>query len=140
VDYRHDDFAAAVHDLTGGRGVDVVLDCIGGPYLSRNLEVLRTGGTVVVIGLMGGRSSDIDLATVLRRHLRVVGSTLRSRSDGFKRDLVRAFVKRFGDALAGGELQPVVDRVVPLGEAESAHEALEAGEVFGKIVLSVTGT
>lgn len=137
VDYHHDDFVAAVHDLTGGQGVDVVLDCIGAPYLSRNLEAVRKGGTVVVIGLMGGRSSEIDLATILRRHLRLVGSTLRSRSAWFKRDLVRAFEERLGDALSGGELQPVVDRVVPLEKAESAHEALTAGEVFGKVVLSI---
>jgi putative PIG3 family NAD(P)H quinone oxidoreductase len=139
VDYHHDDFVAAAHELTGGEGVDVVLDCIGGPYLARNLEAVRTGGTVVFIGLMGGRRSEIDLATVLRRHLRLVGSTLRSRTDAFKRDLVRTFGERFGHALTAGELQPVIDRVVPFEEAASAHDVLESGDVFGKVVLSVAG-
>ena len=137
VDYHDGDFVAAAHELTDGEGVDVVLDCVGGPYLDRNLAAVRDGGSVIVIGLMGGRHADLDLAALLGRHIRLLGSTLRSRSPEFKRDLVRAFEERFGTAIASGRLRPVIDRVVPLAEAEAAHAALAAGDVFGKVVLQV---
>jgi putative PIG3 family NAD(P)H quinone oxidoreductase len=137
VDYHTDDFVTAAQGLTEGLGVDVVLDCIGGPYLERNLAAVRDGGRVVVIGLMGGRTAELDLAIVLRRHIHLLGSTLRSRATEFKRDLVRAFLDRFGVALEAGELRPVVDRVLPLADAERAHAALTAGDVFGKLVLTI---
>jgi len=137
IDYHDGDFVEAARELTDGAGVDVVLDCIGGPYLERNLAAVRDGGRVVVIGLMGGRRAELDLATLLRRHIHIVGSTLRSRPPEFKRDLVRGFEDRFGPALACGDLRPVVDRVLPLRRAERAHAALADGGVFGKIVLDV---
>ncbi len=140
VDYHTDDFVDAARELTTGTGVDVVLDCIGGPYLERNLTAVRDGGRVVVIGLMGGRTAELDLATILRRHVHLIGSTLRSRTPEFKSDLMRRFEDRFGAALASGDLRPVVDRVMPLADADRAHTALADGEVFGKVVLDVDGT
>lgn len=140
VDYHTDDFVEAARDLTDGAGVDVVLDCVGGPYLETNLAAARDGGRVLVIGLMGGRRAELDLATLLRRHVHLLGSTLRSRTPEFKRDLVRSFTDRFGQPLASGDLQTVVDRVIPWARAEHAHEALAGGGVFGKIVLDVDPT
>lgn len=135
VNYREGDFVAVCQEATGGRGVDVVLDSIGAPYLERNLAALAIGGRLVLIGLMGGAKAEISLATLLVRRLQVIGSTLRARPSDEKAAIVRGFLARFGAALEKGEVRPVVDRVVPLAEAESAHRAMQASEHFGKLVL-----
>ena len=137
VDYRQDDFAAAAREATGGRGVDVVLDSIGAPYLEKNLASLAVGGRLVLIGLMGGAKAEIGLAQLLLRRLRVIGSTLRARPVGEKAQIVAAFQARFGPSLEKGEIRPVVDRVLPLEQAAEAHRAVQASEHFGKIVLRV---
>jgi putative PIG3 family NAD(P)H quinone oxidoreductase len=137
VCYRSEDFVAAARALTSGRGVDVVLDHVGGPYLARNLEALRPSGRLVVIGLMGGAQATLDLALLLRRHLTITGSTLRSRPFAEKAQLVTSFESRFGDALRTGALRPVIDRVLPLAAAAQAHRVVEASEHFGKVVLGV---
>jgi putative PIG3 family NAD(P)H quinone oxidoreductase len=121
VNYREGDFVAAARDATAGQGVDVVLDSIGAPYLERNLEALRVGGRLVLIGLMGGAKAEINLGALLARRLQVIGSTLRARPVGEKAALVEAFLDRFGSALEKGQLVPVVDRVLPLGEAGEAE-------------------
>ncbi len=137
VNYRDGDFVAAAAQATGGRGVDVVLDSIGAPYLERNLSALAVGGRLVLIGLMGGAKAELNLAALLVRRLSVIGSTLRARSVEEKAELVSAFLARFGAALERGEITPVVDRVLPLAEAAIAHRAMKASEHFGKIVLRV---
>jgi len=137
VDYRSGDFVAASRELGGGAGVDVVLDSIGAPYLARNLASLRTGGRLVVIGLMGGAKAELPLAELLARRLQVIGSTLRARPEAEKAALVAAFLQRFAPLLADGRLRPVVDRVLPLADAAEAHRAMKASEHFGKIVLRV---
>jgi len=130
-------FAGAVLEATGGRGVDVVLDSIGAPYLAQHLECLAAGGRLVIIGLMGGARSEVDLAAVLRKRITIVGSTLRARSPEEKAGIVGYFRDRFGAALERGELRPVVHAVLPLADAQRAHEMLEASEHFGKVVLRV---
>jgi putative PIG3 family NAD(P)H quinone oxidoreductase len=137
VNYREGDFVAAAKQATGGRGVDVVLDSIGAPYLERNLAALATGGRLVLIGLMGGAKAELNLAAVLARRLSVIGSTLRARSVEEKAEIVAALLARFGDALAEGAITPVVDRVLPLAAAGEAHRAMKASEHFGKIALRV---
>jgi putative PIG3 family NAD(P)H quinone oxidoreductase len=137
VNYHDGDFVAAAQQATGGRGVDVVLDSIGAPYLERNLSALAVGGRLVLIGLMGGAKAELNLAALLARRLSVIGSTLRARSVEEKADLVAAFRARFGDALESGAITPVVDRVLPLAEAGEAHRAMKASEHFGKIALRV---
>jgi putative PIG3 family NAD(P)H quinone oxidoreductase len=137
VNYREGDFAPACRELTGGHGVDVVLDHIGAPYLARNLAALATDGVLVLIGLMGGAKAEIDLAQLLVRRLCVVGSTLRARPPDEKARIVAGFLARFGDALAQGAIRPVVDRVLPLERVGEAHRAMKASEHFGKIVLRV---
>jgi putative PIG3 family NAD(P)H quinone oxidoreductase len=137
VNYREGDFVAAAQRATSGRGVDVVLDSIGAPYLERNLAALAIGGRLVLIGLMGGAKTEINLAALLGRRLSVIGSTLRARPVEEKAELVAAFLARFGDALAAGALTPVVDRVLPLADAGEAHRAMKASEHFGKIALRV---
>jgi len=135
--HREEDFAARTLEDTGGSGVDVVLDCIGGLYLERHLEVLTVGGRLVVIGLQGGATAEIDLARLMRRRLSVTGSTLRARPVEEKGRIIRAFLDRFGADLEGGRIKPVIDRVLPIEEAADAHRAMAAGEVFGKLVLKV---
>ena len=137
VNYRSGDFVAACREATGGRGVDVVLDSIGAPYLARNLDALAVGGRLVLIGLMGGARAEIQLATLLVKRLSVVGSTLRARPPDEKAGIVARFWQRFGARIEKGELRPRVDRVLPLERAAEAHRAMQASEHFGKIVLRV---
>ncbi len=137
VDYRKEDFAAVARDAAGGRGVDVVLDSIGAPYLEKNLASLAVGGRLVLIGLMGGAKAEIGLAQLLLRRLQLIGSTLRARPVEEKAQIVAAFQARFGPALEKGEIRPVVDRVLPLEQVAEAHRAVQASEHFGKIVLRV---
>jgi len=137
VNYRSEDFLEAVKKATDGAGVDVVLDSIGAPYLESNLKSLAVGGSLVLIGLMGGAKAEINLALLLARRLQVIGSTLRARPAAEKAALVAAFATRFGPQLADGRLRPVIDRVLPLDAAGDAHRAMKASEHFGKIVLRV---
>ncbi len=137
IDYNREDFGARIRELTGGRGVDVVLDCIGGPYFERNVASLAVGGRLVVIGLTGGASSEINLAVLMLRRLHVIGSTLRTRSVAEKAAIVASFQARFGDAVAAGRLGVIVDRVLPLAQAPDAHRAVAASEHFGKVILRV---
>ena len=137
INYRAGDFAPAVLDATGGHGVAVILDCIGGRYLAPNLACLATEGRLILIGLMGGARAEIDLASLLLRRLHVIGSTLRARPVVEKERIVSAFERRFGDALGGGRLRPVIDRVLPLADAAEAHRVVQASEHFGKVVLRV---
>jgi NADPH:quinone reductase-like Zn-dependent oxidoreductase len=139
VNYRTGDFAAEALEKTGGRGVDVVLDSIGAPYLGSNLKSLAVGGRLVLIGLMGGARGEINLASLLTRRLQVIGSTLRARPVTEKAAIVTGFLDRFGADLASGRIGPVVDRVVPLEQVADAHRAMKASEHFGKIVLQVAG-
>jgi putative PIG3 family NAD(P)H quinone oxidoreductase len=136
VNYRTGDFVEGAKELTGGEGVDVVLDSIGAPYLERNLKALRTGGRLVLIGLMGGAKTELHLGALLVRRLHVIGSTLRARPADEKAGIVRGFEARFGEALAAGRIGPVIDRVLPMERAEEAHGAMQASEHFGKIVLT----
>jgi putative PIG3 family NAD(P)H quinone oxidoreductase len=137
INYRDGDFAPSVREATGGTGVHVVLDSIGGKYLESNLAVLAVDGRLVIIGLMGGARAELDLAALLIRRLHVIGSTLRGKSPAEKAQIVAAFDARFGAALAAGRIRPRVDRVLPLDQAGEAHRIMKASEHFGKIVLRV---
>jgi putative PIG3 family NAD(P)H quinone oxidoreductase len=137
VDYHAGDFETVVLATTGGRGVDVVLDCVGGPYLDKNLEVLTTEGRLVVIGLMGGTVGELDMRRLLAKRIRIIGSTLRALGVDRKAEIVRSFLDRFGEALRDGRLHPVIDSVFPMERVADAHRRLASGEAFGKVVLSI---
>ena len=137
ANYRETDWLETVKDATGGVGVDVVLDSIGAPYLEKNLAALKTGGALVLIGLMGGAKAEISLGLMLMRRLRLIGSTLRTRSVQEKAELVRAFEDHFGADLARGEIRPIVHEVFPLGDVPAAHRLMKASDHFGKIILRV---
>ena len=137
LNYRDRDFESVCLEATETRGVDVVLDCIGGPYLEKNLKVLTTEGRLVVIGLMGGMTGDLDLRRLLSKRIRIIGSTLRALSLERKAEIVSSFLDRFGDALQAGRLRPVIDSVFPMNRVADAHRRLASGEAFGKVVLTI---
>ncbi len=137
LNYRSEDWALAAREATGGRGVDVVLDSIGASYLDGNLQALADDGALVVIGLMGGAKTEIPLGVLLARRLKVIGSTLRTRSAGQKAAIVAAFRTRFGADFDAGRIRPVIHRVFPLADAPEAHRMLKASSHFGKVVLRI---
>jgi putative PIG3 family NAD(P)H quinone oxidoreductase len=135
IDYKTDDFVAVVREMTGGRGVDVVLDIIGGEYLSRNIECLALNGRLVQIGLIGGSRASLDLRPVLQKRLTLTGSVLRARTVAEKGAIARDLETNVWPLLARGEVKPIVDAEFPLERAADAHRELEAGRIFGKTVL-----
>jgi tumor protein p53-inducible protein 3 len=137
INYNDGPFAPKVKTATNGRGADVILDCIGGAYLAQNIETLAQGGRLVLIGLMKGARAEIDLAAVLRRHLQVIGSTLRTRSVDEKARIIHAFLERFGKGLEAGAIRPTIDCVMPMAQVAEAHRRMQASTHFGKIVLRV---
>ena len=137
--YRDDSFLPATLDLTGGHGVDVVLDCIGAAYLDDHLEAIAANGRIVVIGLQGGGQANLDMVRLLRKRISIIGSTLRARPSDEKGWIIDAFIDRFGQDLESGAIRPILDRVLPLGEVAEAHRLLSAAEVFGKLVLGMPG-
>ncbi len=137
ANYKEDDWVETVRKATDGRGVDVVLDSIGGPYLERNLKSLAIDGSLVLIGLMGGANAEIPLGLVLMRRLKLIGSTLRTRSVDEKAAIVEAFLTRFGADLEAGKIRPILDRTYPLEQVPDAHRLIKASTHFGKVVLRV---
>ncbi len=137
INYKTEDFAARVTELTQQQGVDVILDCVGGEYLHKNLALLRLKGRLVLIGLLGGAKSAIDLTLVLRKRLRLIGSVLRSRSLTEKIAITAAFKEKILPLFVNRQIHPVIDSVYPLAEADKAHEHVAANKNFGKVVLRV---
>lgn len=135
VDHRAEDFVARVAEITDGHGADVVLDVVGAAYLARNVTALATGGRLAVIGLQQGRRAELDLATLLTRRATVLGTTLRSRPAQEKAAIVAAVGRHIWPMVADGRVRPVVQERLPLREAARAHELLESGTVFGKLLL-----
>jgi NADPH:quinone reductase len=131
------DLVDIVGRLTGGRGVDAILDLVGTTYWPENLEMLRTLGRIIVVGLVSGRKTELDLGILLRKRLRVYGTALRSRSLTEKAALIEEFSDRVVPLFASGAIRPVVDRVFPWTEAEEAHRHLGSNDSFGKVVLAV---
>jgi putative PIG3 family NAD(P)H quinone oxidoreductase len=136
INYKSGPFAPKVKAATSGRGADLILDSIGAAYLAENLDALAQGGRLVLIGLMRGARTEIDLTAVLRKHLAIYGSTLRSRPASEKAEIVRGFLARFGTTLDAGRLKPPVYKVLPAAQAADAHRMMQASEHFGKIILS----
>jgi NADPH2:quinone reductase len=133
IDTSREDFAAVVMQQAGG--VDVVIDHIGAAALAGNLESLAIRGRLVLVGLLGGSRAEIDLTTLLRKRITVVGTTLRARPLEEKIAATRAFAGRVVPWLGRGIVRPIVDRVYPLGEVRAAQERLESSAGFGKIVV-----
>jgi NADPH:quinone reductase len=137
VNYRTQDFVEEVHRATSSRGVDVVVDMIGGDYLPRNLSCLAEEGRHVSIAVQRGATAEIPIFDIMRRRLTLTGSTLRPRPVAFKTMVADEIARTVWPYAEGGRLKPVIDRVFPLDQAAEAHARMESGEHVGKIVLSV---
>jgi putative PIG3 family NAD(P)H quinone oxidoreductase len=136
INYRTEDFVAAVKALTNGAGVNLILDIIGAPYFDRNLVALATDGRLVQIGLMSGSEATIDLRRVLGRRLTITGSTLRPRSVAEKGAIADALRQEVWPLLESGQIKPILYTTFPLAKASEAHRLMESSEHVGKIVLT----
>jgi len=137
INYHRENFVDVVKHATASRGVDVILDIIGGAYVARNLECLARDGRLVQIGLMGGATAEIPMRTILLKRLTITGSTLRIRPPREKGEIAAALEREVWPLLAAGRIRPHVDAVIPLADAADAHRRLEATEITGKVVLSM---
>lgn len=138
INYRTEDFVAVIAAETGGKGVNVVLDMIGGSYLTRNLQALATEGRLVMIATQGGVKGEIDVLRIMQQRLIVTGSTLRARSSEFKRGIRAKLQQTVWPLIASGAIRPIVDKVFPFDRAADAHAYMESGVHKGKIVLDVS--
>jgi NADPH2:quinone reductase len=135
INYRSQDFAAEALAATGGRGVDVVLDMVGGAYIGRELGCMAEDGRLALIAVQGGTRSEIDAGLVLRKRLTITGSTLRARPAALKAELARALRAEVWPLIASGRIKPVVHAVFSAAEAAAAHALMESSAHVGKIVL-----
>jgi putative PIG3 family NAD(P)H quinone oxidoreductase len=137
VNYRTEDFAEVVRAATDGHGADVILDNIGGKYLAPNVKVLADNGRLVVIGLQGGRSGEVDLGAMLAKRCALIATTLRGRPAAEKATIVAAVREHVWPLVADGRVRPVVHARYPLAEAARAHREMEASSHVGKLLLLV---
>ena len=137
INYRTEDFVEGVKRHTGGHGVAVVLDMVGGDYVARNLAALAEDGRHVSIAFQRGATAEISIVDVMRRRLILTGSTLRPRDLAFKTMVAEEIRQTVWPYAEGNRLKPVIDQIFPLAEAAAAHARMEAGEHVGKIVLEI---
>jgi putative PIG3 family NAD(P)H quinone oxidoreductase len=137
IDYKASDFVTEVAAITGGKGVDLVLDMVAGDYVPRNLKCLAEDGRHVTIAVQGGTTAELNMAVVMSRRYTLTGSTLRPRSTQFKALLAQEIAGNAWPLVEEGLLRPVMDRIFPLADAAAAHARMEAGSHVGKIVLEV---
>ncbi|URD99403.1 Quinone oxidoreductase [Musa troglodytarum] len=135
INYKTEDFVARVKEETGGKGVDVILDNVGGPYLQKNLDSLGMDGRLFIIGFMGGAATEVNLSCLLARRLTVQAAGLRNRSLENKAKIVAEVKKHVWPAIAAGKVKPIVYKAFPLSEAAEAHRLMEGSSHVGKILL-----
>lgn len=137
INYREEDFADRIRALTGGKGVNLILDMIGGPYLQRNLGCLAADGRLVIIAVQGGPKAEINLLPIFLNRLTLTGSTLRPRSVDEKGSIAESLRQNAWPLLESGQIKPIVHGTFPLAEASEAHRLMESSRHIGKIVLSI---
>lgn len=137
IPYGERDFVSVIAEHTRGRGVDVILDMVGGDYIPRNLECLAMDGRLVFIAFLRGSRQTVDFATVMRKRLSVSGATLRPQSSSAKAAIAAALREQVWPLLDAGQLRPVIHAEFPLADAAAAHRLMEQGEHIGKLVLRV---
>ncbi|WGW11216.1 NAD(P)H-quinone oxidoreductase [Saxibacter everestensis] len=135
INYREQDFVQEIKGASDGRGADVILDVMGAKYLERNIESLNVSGRLVIIGLQGGRKSEIDLNEVMRRRLAVIGTTLRARPAAEKATIVAAVREQVWPLIEDGSVLPIIHSRLAFDQAPEAHQILEDGENIGKVLL-----
>jgi len=137
VNYKNEDFVAAVKSATGGRGAEVILDMVGGDYIERNYEAAAVEGRIVQIAFQGSSRANVDFRRIMLKRLHHTGSTLRSRSIEDKAMIARAVEEKVWPLIASGRVKPVMDQTFPLADAGKAHARMEASVHIGKIVLAL---
>jgi putative PIG3 family NAD(P)H quinone oxidoreductase len=140
IAYHDEDFVARVHEATDGAGADVILDIMGAAYLDRNLDALATDGQLIIIGMQGGMTAELNIGKLLTKRARVIGTTLRGRpvaGPSGKGAIVQAVTTSVWPMIAGGRVKPVIGAHMPIQQAAEAHRLLSSGRVTGKIVLTV---
>ena len=137
INYRSEDFVQVVKELTGGKGVDVVLDMVAGEYVAREINCLADDGRIALIALLGGAKATVDLGQVLRRRLSISGSTLRPRPVAFKAAIAANLQEKVWPLIAAGKIKPVIFKTFPLEQAAQAHALMESSQHVGKIMLQV---
>jgi NADPH2:quinone reductase len=137
INYRTEDFVAVVKELTGGKGVNVILDMVGGDYVPRELACLADDGRLSLIAFLGGTKAMIDMTDILRRRLTITGSTLRARSVEVKGAIAQVLKQKVWPLIEAGKIRPVIYRTFRLEEASAAHALMESSAHVGKIILEV---
>jgi NADPH:quinone reductase len=137
IDYKNQDFVAEIAKLADNRGVNLVLDMIGGDYFPLNLQCLAPEGRLVQIAVQQNPRSDINLWTVMQKRLTITGSTLRARDDAFKADIANKLLKKVWPLLISGQVKPIIHSTFDLADAQKAHELMESSQHIGKIILTV---
>lgn len=139
IDYKNSDFAEVIASKTDGRGVDVIIDFVGEPYFARNLASLANGGRLILVGILGGGGKvALELEHILYRHLQIIGTVMKSRTQPEKHDMIKRFREHWLERFeGGGSLEPVVDSTFPLSRAADAHRRMESSENVGKIILTM---
>jgi NADPH2:quinone reductase len=140
INSRDEDFVERVREATDGAGADVIFDIMGASYLDRNIDALAADGRLVIIGMQGGIKGELNIAKLLSKRAHVIGTTLRGRpatGPNSKSEVVAAVVEAVWPMIADGRVRPVIGAHLPIQEAAEAHRLLQAGEITGKIVLTV---
>jgi NADPH2:quinone reductase len=137
INYKTEDYVAVAKDFTGGTGLDVILDMVGGDYIARDIAALAPEGRLVFIAFQKGRKAEIDFQPIMLKRLTVTGSTLRPRDVAFKSAVARELEERAWPWLASGKIAPIIQTTFPLRDAAEAHRLMEAGDHIGKIMLTV---
>ncbi|KAK6264792.1 Alcohol dehydrogenase-like [Theobroma cacao] len=135
INYKTEDFVARVKEESGGKGIDVILDCVGAAYLQQNLDSLNVDGRLFIIGSLSGFVAEINIGTIFAKRLTIQASALRTRSIEEKAAIVSEVEKNVWPAIISGKVKPVVYKHFPLGEAAAAHQHMESGKHIGKILL-----
>jgi NADPH:quinone reductase len=136
INYKTQDFAEEAKQLTGGQGVDVILDMVAGGYIDREVKCVAEDGRIVIIAVQGGTKSEFNAGLVLRRRITITGSTLRPRPVAFKAAIAQALQKNVWPLIEGGKIKPVIHSTFPAAEAAKAHALMESNQHVGKIVLT----
>jgi NADPH2:quinone reductase len=136
INYKTEAFKDIILQITNGKGVDVILDMIGGDYTPPNIQSLANEGRLVMINMMKGKDVGIDLSEVMRKRLIITGSMLRSRDTAFKSTIAQSLEKNIWPLLASGKIKPIIYKVFPASQAAEAHSLMESSQHIGKIVLN----
>jgi len=139
INYKKKDFEKEVNSITSGKGVDILIDCVGASHFEKNLSSMAVDGRFILYGtLSGSKVENLDIGVILKKRLQITGTSLRNRDELYKVVLCQEFFEFAYDLFAEGKLKPIIDQVFPFDDAKSAHEYMEADKTKGKIILTIS--